>query len=244
MRQLSWHSRFGGQRWRVTRQGVEVEGKGHSRTRGLPASVRRVWAKFSRQIREASGLEGVPVELIIATILTESGGRPTATRHEPGYAAHLVAEGATPRSLNQNWELHSMCALKAADDETPHRVSVGLMQTLISTARSALEDQFVDREKLLSPKWSVRAGTAYISQQHRKTGYDPPLVAAAYNAGGIYRQDGARNPWKFRQYPIGTGHHVNRFLAYYNDAVWCASRGELSRSPVSHQSHWFGLGNA
>jgi hypothetical protein len=51
---------------------------------------------------------------------------------------------------------------------------------------------------------------------------DPILTACAYNAGGIYRQNGPNNRWKLRQYPIGTGHHADRFAACFNSAMMSA----------------------
>jgi hypothetical protein len=56
------------------------------------------------------------------------------------------------------------------------------------------------------------------------TGFDPPLVAAAYNAGGIYENRGAANRWRLRQYPLGTGAHVDRFIGFFNAALADARR--------------------
>ena len=44
------------------------------------------------------------------------------------------------------------------------------------------------------------------------------MVACAYNAGGVYRNDGPSNRWRMRQFPLGTGHHADRFVAWFNDA--------------------------
>jgi hypothetical protein len=132
----------------------------------------------------------VPAELIVATICTESGGKPTDERQEPGFSSY---------------------------QQTPDRVSIGLMQTLISTARDTLGMPEIDHTWLLQADNSIRAGTAYIAQQAPRTQFDPPLVACAYNAGGIYEQDGAENRWRMRQYPIGTSHHADRFVQWFND---------------------------
>jgi soluble lytic murein transglycosylase-like protein len=133
---------------------------------------------------------GVPCELIIATICTESSGNPRAIRTEPGYQG---------------------------DEKTPHKISVGLMQTLISTARDTLGEDTIDRDWLLAPGNAIRAGTAYIASQFKVTHFDPPKVACAYNAGNIYYDDAPGNRWKMRQYPIGTGEHADRFVKWYND---------------------------
>ena len=179
-----------GCRWHLTPQGLSIDAAPPEGTRGEPETVRRVWRRYGRSIAAWCSRAGVPVELVIATICTESGGRADAERPEPGYSS---------------------------DRETPHRVSLGLMQTLISTAREALAMPEIDRAWLLDPDNSIRAGTAYIARQARITGFDPPKVACAYNAGGVYLQTGAGNRWKMRQFPIGTGQHCDRFVQWFND---------------------------
>jgi hypothetical protein len=134
--------------------------------------------------------------LIIATICTESGGKANAVRLEPGYKS---------------------------DEATPNKVSPGLTQTLISTA-SEVMGRKVDREWLLQPANAIEAGSIYIARQSKKTGFDPPLVAAAYNAGSLKYQDGKNNRWKLRQFPVGTGAHCDRFVQFFNDAVYVLKR--------------------
>ena len=202
-----WHQFRDSVRWRLTDEGVEIEGSGVERSRGRPTMVTRVWEAFGDDINAVSKARGVPVPLIIATICTESGGNPDAVRLEPGYSS---------------------------DQATPHRVSVGLTQTLISTARESMR-MSVDREWLRRPRNAIDAGTAYIAHQRKLTSLDPPLVAAAYNAGRLAHQTGDRNRWKLRQYPIGTGEHCDRFVRFYNDAV--AVLAGHSRAPaVGHDA--------
>jgi esterase/lipase superfamily enzyme/uncharacterized protein YjbJ (UPF0337 family) len=185
------HCRFhGGVLWCLKRDGISIDGQPPAGTPGEPATVKRVWTDFGPAIRDAAEEFGVPVELIIATICTESRGKPDALREEPGFVS---------------------------DQQTPNKVSPGLMQTLISTAREALGDPSIDRAWLLQPANSIRAGTAYIRRQRPKTHYDPPVVACAYNAGSVIEQAGAQNRWRMRQFPIGTGEHADRFVAWFND---------------------------
>jgi hypothetical protein len=179
-------------RWRLTRDGIEIEGTGVERTTGAPTTVTSVWERYSREINEASRTTRVPCALVVATICTESGGKADAVRLEPGYVS---------------------------DEKTPHKVSVGLTQTLISTARDAMQMSF-GRDWLLVPGNAIAAGTNYIAKQAELTALDPPLVAAAYNAGKLYHQTGSENRWKLRQYPIGTGKHCDRFVRFFNDAVF------------------------
>jgi hypothetical protein len=178
-------------RWRLGPQGVEIDGSGVERTAGTPVTVTRVWNTHADAINQAAQQHDVPCVLIVATICTESGGDPDAIRLEPKYKS---------------------------DEETPNQVSPGLMQTLISTARQAL-NATVDRQWLLDPGNSITAGTAVIAQQRAQTELDPPLVAAAYNAGGLRYDSSAGNRWKLVQFPIGTSEHCDRFVKWFNDAV-------------------------
>jgi hypothetical protein len=189
----NFHSHYeDGVRWRLTPNGVDIEDSGVERTAGAPATVRRIWEEYHEAINKTARRYEVPCALIIATIATESGGKADAVRLEPGYVS---------------------------DEQTPHKVSPGLMQTLISTARDALQ-MSLDRDWLLRAANSIEAGTAYIASQSGNTNLDPPLVAAAYNAGKLAHQTGAQNRWKLRQYPIGTGKHCDRFGRFFNDAVF------------------------
>ena len=187
------HSAFPGSvRWCLTPEGIQVEGACVERTRGKPATVTRIWDNYADFINQCAEQYQIPCVLIIATIATETSGNANAIRKEPGYQD---------------------------DDSTAYKISVGLMQTLISTARDTLDDDRIDRNWLLEPANAIKAGCCYIAEQKSKTGYDPPKVACAYNAGNIYQNSGANNRWKMRQYPIGTGEHCDRFVKWFNDAV-------------------------
>lgn len=157
---------------------------------GPPQTVRRIWSDYAEPIQRWGRDFGVPVELIVSTICTESDGEAHAVRTEPGYLS---------------------------DEQTPDRVSVGVMQTLIATARSALGEPDLGRDWLRKPANSIRAGTAYIAQQWKETHLDPPKVACAYNAGGLYHNDAPDNRWRMRQYPIGTSKHADRFVKWFNE---------------------------
>jgi hypothetical protein len=177
--------------WQLTPDGIVIGNKLPPETSGgEPRTVRSVWQRFSAPLEEWSHKFGVPVELIIATICTETSGDPAALRKEPGYVS---------------------------DDTTPAKISPGLMQTLISTARKTLGDDTINRDWLLKPENSIRAGTAYIASQWTTTNFDPPKVACAYNAGNLYYNDSTANRWKMRQYPINSAEHADRFVKWFND---------------------------
>ena len=188
---LEPHNPYGGVTWQLSRDGLIVGGM-LDRTAGKLVTVPRVWRDFGDSICAYAKQYNVPVELIVATICAESGGNPVAFRNEPKWID---------------------------DDTTPEQVSVGLMQTLISTARETLRDPRIDRAALRDPDLSIRAGTAYIDRQRGATRLDPPLVACAYNAGSLKPNDGAANRWKLKQYPIGSGEHADRFVKWFNDCT-------------------------
>src|SRR5690242_18846332 len=99
-----FHRAFDGSvRWRVTADGVEIEGSGVERTSGAPTTVTRFWDSYHDAINATARARRVPCALIVATIATESGGKADAVRLEPGYRS---------------------------DEDTPGKVSPGLMQTL------------------------------------------------------------------------------------------------------------------
>ncbi len=77
----------------------------------------------------------------------------------------------------------------------------------------------LDWEALLDPETNLRAGACYIAQQRRLTAFQPPLVAAAYNAGGLHPpREGDDNPWRLRS----TGDHISRFCQFFGDAAFVA----------------------
>lgn len=176
--------------WALAPEGIRIEAQAPETWGGEPKTVRRIWEAFHVFIDEWSVKFGVPAELIVATIGTESRGDPGAIRQEPGYIS---------------------------DEKTPNQVSPGLMQTLISTARAVLGDDTISRQWLLEPGNSIRAGTAYIAQQWTVTNFDPPKVACAYNAGSIYYNPGEANRWKMKQYPINSSEHADRFVKWFNE---------------------------
>ncbi len=191
----------GTRRWRMTPAGVEVDG---ALTRSHSATAARAWAALGPAMCTAARAQHVPVEILLATACTESGGRADALREEPGYLD---------------------------DQTTPHRVSPGLMQTLISTAREALADPRLDRAALLRPEVSLAAGAAYIRRQalggRQPTGFDPPLVAVGYNAGSLRV---ARNPWGMVQTRRGDGWHADALCRFFNDGM-----ALLVASPVADE---------
>ena len=191
-----WHNMYGGREWRVTPAGIETRDGGRvtlHRTPGEPLSVRLYLAFWGGALVHAATVARVPVSLLLMTICTENGAARVdgnklvypAIRKEPGYRS---------------------------DKETPHRISVGPCHVLLSTARAVLGRPKLTREELADPALNILAAAQYIADQSGKTRLDPILVAAAYNAGGLYQT--SQNPWRLRS----TGNHLDRAAAWYGDA--------------------------
>lgn len=198
----SWHSAFsGGREWRVTPEGIQSRGPGGlelHRTRGKPLTMRLYLAIWQEELVAAAEAEDVPLELLMMVLATENGPAQVdgqrleyiPVRREPGYTS---------------------------DEETPHRISVGPTHVLISSARAVMGDPSIDRAWLSDVGNNLRAAARFIRGQRGLTGYDPILVAAAYNAGGVYEAGpGSRftNRWRLRSY----GSHLDRAAAWYGDA--------------------------
>lgn len=199
------HNFNGGVNWRLDTDGIRISDVEPEDTGGRPQTMARIFNNFGTAMSRWAAHYDVPIELIAATICTETRGKPGAVREESGYVS---------------------------DDATPHRVSPGLMQVLISTARETLREDTIDRAWLLQPDNAIQAGTAYIARQKPKTNFDPPKVACAYNAGGVYPNDGDHNRWKMRQYPIGTGEHADRYVAWFNDCFRLFREQDEAPSPT------------
>ena len=186
---------FGGQRWRLTPRGVVLEGdKDPLRTVGQPVTVRRIWKDFGPMISTACATHGVPLELVVATIATESRGVAKAKLVEPDAQA-----------------------------------SLGLMQLLTGTAET-VAGRPVSADELYDPATNIDLGTRYIAWQRRTTDYQPPLVAAAYNAGSLHKarpQDD--NAFNLRS----TGDHIHRFCQYFGDACAVASEDGWSQTNIA-----------
>lgn len=179
--------------WRVTPEGLVTEGRKHPRkTSRAKWAVLKTWKRHGKLIARVAAREGVPAELLLAAVAIESRGNPRAVRREPGYVS---------------------------DARTPHKAVLGLGQMLLTTARATMGNRRIDRCWMFNPTNAMTATARYIKHQARKTRWDPPLVGAAYNAGGVYHQGGEKNRWKMRNYPIGTATHIDKFVYGFNASM-------------------------
>jgi hypothetical protein len=190
-------------RWRVTPDGVEIEDSGTERPTGKAGIATRTWELFAYEITAAAADYDVPCAHVVAMICTESaGGDPEALHVIEGYVS---------------------------DEETPDRVCVGLMQTLLSTARDAVGKD-VDRKWLLDAGNSIQAGAAHIQRQAEHTRLDPPLVAAAWAAGRVRYDPNQANRWRLQQGLMRqcfmAGGYCDRFVRSFNEGTEVLARAE------------------
>ena len=211
-------SRYGGREWAVTGYGLMSwdpdtgETEAH-RTDGEPVTVATYLAHWREPLVRVSAEEGVPLEIMLATIATENGAaqlvrgspRIRPPREEPGYVS---------------------------DEDTPHRVSIGPCHVLIETAQIAMRDPLIDREWLTDLENNLRASFRYLAQQDRRWehGYDPILSAAVYNSGGLYDASHPQSQYHNRWHLRSWGSHLDRFANWYGDAL-AVLRGSRRRSP-------------
>jgi hypothetical protein len=207
----------GGQRWRYDAGGVFLQNDPQpQRTGGAPATVNAILAAYGTEIFNASMARRIPPELIVMTIATET-------------AIYRKVNFTGPRTFR--WE------------PGPVSYSGGPMQILETTARDVIAKLHLPFEpqdipphfssKPASPPSSnplydgdtnITLGVGYISMHTDRTGLDPILLAANYNAGSVRRTTPTHdNPWGL----VTFGDHLNRSAAWFGDA--CAVLSELRR---------------
>ncbi len=179
------------------------------RTRGAPTSMATLQHQHGHHIKEAATLFRLSEACIAGMIAIE---------------ALRVPNSAEMDRFSLRDEDHR----RFADYESrPHRVSAGLMQTLLSTARSMVEHvdlrphfaghpHDLDLGHLCVPRISILLGAAYMRDRiDNNCGHDPILLVGAYNAGGLYADKS--NAWNIRTFGAD---RIPKFVAYHND--WLA----------------------
>lgn len=214
-----WHSRFGGQEWRFDNRGVYLRsfanGMQPLRTPGQPVTCRAIWSLYADEIRRASDRHGIPAELIVMTIATESA-----------YWRRYDFTG--PETFF--WE-PNVLVTDAPGPDYRGDYSAGPMQTLATTARWVIRQMHLDYQPfevapaihpkpepapaelpLYDPAINIDIGTAEIKTRLATSAVDPILVAACYNAGGLYSS--TTNDWHLRS----TNDHLDRAAKWFGDA--------------------------
>ena len=221
---LRWRQYKGGQRWRQLSNGyIEVEGKGIPRSTGNPSTILTLQAEYGETITKAALRWDLPERWIYGMIPIEArrlkANRrrmdPISDRYEPGYTH---------------------------PEDTPKRVSFGLMQTLLSTAREvadrhritfAVESEVVPLTVgMLADPWiSVLLGGGYMRFQLNRyegkldggAGLDFVYLTGAYNAGSVRYDTEEGNPYHLVTY---SDSRTVRAIEWHNDAVFVLGEDE------------------
>lgn len=219
------HNRYGGVSWEYSGDGVFVAGSSvPERTPGEPATARRISGLMGAHIKAACVWFDIPAEILVMTIATE--------------AAQFWQQNYTGPATFR-WEPH--VKVKDVTPEDTGDYSAGPMQVLASTARWIIRTQMLpyepftaaphfweapnippDEHPLYDPGRALTIGGGTLAKRWDRTGDDPVLVAAAYNAGGHYESHA--NRWHLRS----TGNHLDRAARWFGDA--CAVLQELRDS--------------
>jgi len=188
--------------WRVTKQGIEIKGKGLLKEDKYTKRAADIWRKYEPMITKASEKYGVPIPAIIATISTESSGNPKAYRYEPLFYKRYIKD-------QKEWK-------GSPYHNYPRRIaaSYGLVQIMYTTAYNAAGFRGKP-EDLYDPALNINAGAAYIASayQVKQHGWDPPKIACAYNAGSVRATKA--NDWGMHHHPG----HLERWIPAYNGAI-------------------------
>ena len=226
-----WGNPLHGKEWRADGSGIYLRGDPNraERTPGDPTTATKAINLYADAIAEAAQAFRIPPELIVMTIATETG---------------LFREHSFPGPRTFRWE--SKFVLRntgdsSVDGKERGDYSAGPMQVMSSTARgmdnNSTKLKFKNETTL---KWfknkpstapkslglydgriGIMVGASYIAHQTAKTGLNPILVAAAYNAGSI--KASGTNTWGI----FAHGDHLDRAARWFGDA--CAAFEVLGR---------------
>lgn len=184
-------------------------------------------SRFRGSRRWLMGPEGVFIEASGGPLPDTGGGQDAAVERAMSWFSGEINHAATEYNVPVEFLMATLAVETVSGMRTREQAirarggsgEVGAMQILPATARSALGVPRLTVAQLHDPMTNIRAGAAYIAIQSDASRFDLPLVAAGYNAGGVYEDQSARNPWRMRCWPLGTGGYVTKQARYFNAAV-------------------------
>jgi peptidoglycan L-alanyl-D-glutamate endopeptidase CwlK len=217
-----WHSLFGGQEWRYDAGGVYLRANPGApcRSAGAPATAQSIIGIYGAEIFEASIAHNVPPELIVMTIATETGAQrnakytgPLTFRWEPAVRVNDV----TPPAFG-DYSAGPMQTLATSAREVIRNLNLSKYQPMQTAPYIAVKpDPAPPANPLYDGATNIDIGTAEIRSRINKSKIDPILVAACFNAGGLYQSD--QTVWRIRSY----GDHLDRASQWFGDACFVLS---------------------
>ena len=220
---LNWHSMFGGDAWAYDDKGVYTMGPGGQiktwRTPGAPITVQEVISLHGNAIQKASAKHGVSQELIVMTIATETAifrrdgfTGPKTFRWEQGFTVGATGDSALDGKEKGDYSAGPMQVMSDTARWTNNRLGLGYNNARDFKFFKNRPSSAPTKLGLYDPEICIDIGAAFIRINMDKTGDDPLLVAAAYNAGGI--RPSSKNHWRIRSH----GNHLDRAAEWYGDA--------------------------
>jgi hypothetical protein len=204
-----FHNRFGGQSWRFDNSGVYLQDAPNTPCRSpgaAPVTCTKILNLYGNEIFKASMAHGIPPELIVMTIATETG---------------IYSKSKFTGPPTFRWEARYTT------------YSAGPMQELATTACEVIDKLGLPYDKnAVAPSFAsepnptpaacglydgatnidIGTGELVLNNQRHQTGFDPILVAACYNHGSL--APSSDNPWNLLTY----GDHLNRASGWFGDA--------------------------
>lgn len=205
-----FHGFKGGQRWKFDGDGIYLEDDPDKplRSGGEPKTCAAILDIYEQQIFDASMKHGIPPELIVMTIATESGadrktkftGAPTF-RWEAGHTTYSAGP---------------MQTLATTAEEVIDILQLTYNKKTVCPAFGVKPNPIPDDLKLYDGATNIDIGTGEIKLNNKRhsTGFDPILVAACYNAGSL--RETSANPWNLFTF----GDHLNRSAEWIGDACF------------------------
>jgi len=185
------HSLFpGGNQWQLSQNGVILAGPGGPAPQTDGAA--RLLSKYGPALFSLLTQVRVPIELVLAMLDLFAAG--TGKRFLPGCDTELP-------------------------ERTPELATNGVMQPLLSLARLVLRKPDLTLDDLADPQTALSAGIRIIWLQGAETAFDPPLVAAAYAAGGLFYDTNPGNTWRIIQTRPGIPNLIDSFVQAFNGAT-------------------------
>jgi hypothetical protein len=218
----TWHRQFNGQEWRYDQRGVYLRGASDEgqllRTTGEPVTAREIFRLYGHDILAAATKHSVNPALIMMTIATETAFARDQQFTGPKtfrWEAQVVNTDVSS-SFAGSYSAGPMQCLATTTREMLVRfgTSFGMTQQPFTVA-PALNPQPLPppaAHPLYDAATNIDIGTAEIRMRFNRTGDDPILVAAAFNAGSL-REDAA-SPWGLHAH----GDHLDRAARWYGDA--------------------------
>jgi hypothetical protein len=206
----SFHNFQNGQSWKYDNTGVYLEDDPDKplRSGGEPKTCAAILDIYEQQIFDASMKHGIPPELIVMTIATETGDtRKTKFTGAPTFrweAAHTT------------YSAGPMQTLATTAQEVITLLQLNYDKNAVAPAFSSKPVPTPTDLKLYDGAINIDIGTGEIKLNNKRhsTGFDPIKVAACYNAGSLRPTDA--NPWHLFTF----GDHLNRSAAWFGDACF------------------------